>query len=702
MKTWDAKPLPNPYYGMAEGLPKVKEKVMTMKYLSEKFSLITVLFFVFSLFLSTNSFSMPQTDFLDNCPTGQSMNGCCLSQSAINSSCTFGNGATKVNVCHNNGTIEPSTNSIAGNTPGAHFLRCDWVAPGSGQDATNTTCDVACLVNDGAGPGINSECSSPFQNSETGHSEDVLGECAPGGCVVNGCDDGNPCTEDVCNQNTEECEFPTVVGQVECRASTGDCDPAELCGTGTNAGDMCPTDMFANIGMTCDDSIIPSTRSCEAEVCDDMGECMIDSSACNCEFNEDCDDGNSCTNDLCVGGTCMSEPETDGTICRSASGICDEAEMCDGSGAACPGDDFVPAEDMVVCDDDGDDCTEHYCDGIGNCELIMLEPPDFPECGAGGDGDDDDDDDTPPPSGDPDEEDDILETDNGEAFQLYCFYDLRDRDSFCQITNVGDDFITLHVQVFNVADNCNENDFNDTYTPKDTHVYELSNILTNDGDPSGIDLPDNAYGFVVVTVVNGEGGDAIEGDLIGNFRVLDGSGYEYRSNAQGLDLPSGDPIETTNEYTFNFNQEGGVVLSDVVGITLDEIDSNEVKATSIVDIFAKFDISVFNNDEVIFSCRDIVFACNDQDAPNLNGLLNVSNSNVASFEYGINDAIPHTKGGPLLCPSNNVTEGFVRLNLIPPFGDFDVFTGYVGLNNGNGRGSMDSFWSENFLLVPEP
>ena len=203
-----------------------------------------------------------------------------------------------------------------------------------------------------------------------------------------------------------------------------------------------------------------------------------------------------------------------------------------------------------------------------------------------------------------------------------------------------------------------------------------------------------------MTVVGGGGQEAVEGTLIGNFRVIDNSGYEYRSNAQGLDFPSEGPIQTTNEYTFNFNEEGGVVLSDVVGITLDGITNNEAKATSIVDIFTKFDVSVFNNNEVIFSCRDIVFACNDQDAPLLNSLLNASNSSVASFEYGINNAFPHSRGGPLLCPGNNITEGFVRLNLIPPFSDFDVFTGYVGLNNGNGRGSMDSFWSENFLLQP--
>jgi len=73
---------------------------------------------------------------------------------------------------------------------------------------------------------------------------------------------------------------------------------------------------------------------------------------------------------------------------------------------------------------------------------------------------------------------------------------------------------------------------------------------------------------------------------------------------------------------------------------------------------------------------------------------------VARFEYGINEAIPHSKGGELLCPGNNISDGIVRLN--PENSNSDVFTGYVGLNSGNGRGSMDSFWSKNFFISNQP
>ena len=75
-------------------------------------------------------------------------------------------------------------------------------------------------------------------------------------------------------------------------------------------------------------------------------------------------------------------------------------------------------------------------------------------------------------------------------------------------------------------------------------------------------------------------------------------------------------------------------------------------------------------------------------------------ASVASFEYGINNAIPHSKGGKLLCPGNTISEGFVTISRISS--DTRNFIGYIGLNNGNGRGSMNSFWYPNEDAFPEP
>jgi hypothetical protein len=244
----------------------------------------------------------------------------------------------------------------------------------------------------------------------------------------------------------------------------------------------------------------------------------------------------------------------------------------------------------------------------------------------------------------------IAETDSIN-FQLFSFYDLRDRESFVQVTNTGS-AATVHVQVFDVSNLCNENNFNDTYTANDSHVYNMRDIQTNDASPSGVEMPDNAYGFVVVTVVPGNGQPTdTNGLIIGNFRVIDSAGYEYRSNSQGFQ-PHG---INGSKYVANFNSAGGINKSDIVGITVNNLLSGAVTAGSSVT----FDTFIFNNNEVEFSCSDTTFSCTEN-----------------TFEYGINGAIPHSRDKALACPSNNISEGFVK---------------FIVLNTGtNSRGSMDS------------
>jgi len=310
------------------------------------------------------------------------------------------------------------------------------------------------------------------------------------------------------------------------------------------------------------------------------------------------------------------------------------------------------------------------------------------------------------------------ETDTS-TFQLVSFYDLRDRESFVQITNTSNLPNRVHVQVFDVGNNCNENNFFDDLTGNDTHVYNLRDIQTNDGNPSGFVLPDGAYGIVVITAVSNTefpGNITISrnAELISNFRVIDNSGYEYRTNALGIaSWPEFifDPPQFLPEFYLNYNNQNGVVLSDVVGFTLDDagletgtnIFIEEVLSADIVNINALIDVDIIDLDENIFSCRNVIFACTDQDNPLLEELLaQTGGANVASFEYGINEAIPHSKGGELLCPGNIIEEGIVRLRAlaIPELSGFS-FGVFLGLNNGNGRGSMDSFWNLNLPILLE-
>ena len=287
----------------------------------------------------------------------------------------------------------------------------------------------------------------------------------------------------------------------------------------------------------------------------------------------------------------------------------------------------------------------------------------------------------------------IPETDTGD-YQLVGFFDLRDRESYIQITNTNIDPAgrTIHIQLFNVGNLCNENNFFDAYTPNDTHVYNLRDIVTNDGNPSGVVLPSDAYGIIVATHLN----DDIDRTLIGNLRIDDINGYEYRTNLNAIGFQD----RATNEqvFTFNYNTEGGVTLSDVVGISLDHTDVTnppaEVFAADIVNIWTSLDIDIYDLNEVPFSCRNIIFACTDQNNPLLEAVLEDSgDASVASFEYGINESIPSSKDAPLLCPNNVISNGFVRMSFINNGSDADdQFVLYIGLNNGNGRGSLDSLW----------
>ena len=98
--------------------------------------------------------------------------------------------------------------------------------------------------------------------------------------------------------------------------------------------------------------------------CDDGNPCTSDSCVDgSCQHDPidggQCDDGSGCGSATCEGGTCVfSEKEEDGTACDDNS-VCTENDMCEDG--ACVADD-------VECDDDGNDCTDDYCEETkGGC-----------------------------------------------------------------------------------------------------------------------------------------------------------------------------------------------------------------------------------------------------------------------------------------------------------------------------------------------
>lgn len=270
----------------------------------------------------------------------------------------------------------------------------------------------------------------------------------------------------------------------------------------------------------------------------------------------------------------------------------------------------------------------------------------------------------------------VTDTDLGDGSQLYFFWDLRGRESFFQLTNTSNKKITVHVQVFNSANGCKEFDFFDTYTGNDTHLYNVRRLDANDHSLTGPPNLDNGFGFIVVS----QGSDDDTG-LTGNFRIVDNSGYEYRTNAADFEDFDDIPGETvaTNFYSFNFNDLNGISFADVVGIVVDNssVDTNTI--TENTSPTATFSPLILDTDEHLTSCSDVTFSC--------------------ATDLGINQAIVNSKGAGSIC-GGTITNGAVLLGLVSQSPDGRFIVGFIGLNDGAGHGSMDAWWANPAVALP--
>ncbi|MEW6146078.1 MAG: hypothetical protein AB1598_13790 [Thermodesulfobacteriota bacterium] len=280
----------------------------------------------------------------------------------------------------------------------------------------------------------------------------------------------------------------------------------------------------------------------------------------------------------------------------------------------------------------------------------------------------------------------IDQTDTG-ANRLIYYYDEVGRDTFIQLTNTSDEEVCVHVQIFNATLACEELDFFDCLTPGDTDVYDMSDL------PAGIasNLVDT-HGFVAISLTSGP-----EFSLIGMFRILDNDGdYEYRTNAAW----SEDPLAFFEGFKIlNFNDVNGNEFSDVVGITYVDLGFDQVFASPLIGtLFGDpFDPQNFilDDNEIPTSCSPVVFTCDD-----------------TTINYGIDNSIPNSQGFDRICNTNKldgpvigaVDSGWLFLpfiNFVCFEADLDptecpsepFFVGFLGINNGNGTGSMDSWMS---------
>jgi hypothetical protein len=209
------------------------------------------------------------------------------------------------------------------------------------------------------------------------------------------CDDGNPCTTDICTNGA--CQYAVLPDGTPC--PDGDtCNGDEFCESGVcmpGDGESCDD------GVDCTDDVcdpelgcvyIPDDTRCDdgafcngQETCDAVNGCQLGVNPCDqpelpvcdevddrcveCLDDTDCDDGSFCTGaEICLDNACVVGPVPCGDDCE----LCDEAaEQCawcvydlDGNGAIASGDFnffagcygacYAPAEPCFDANFDGD------------------------------------------------------------------------------------------------------------------------------------------------------------------------------------------------------------------------------------------------------------------------------------------------------------------------------------------------------------
>ena len=218
---------------------------------------------------------------------------------------------------------------------------------------------------------------------------DGAGTCLPTGratgtaCI----DDGNPCTDDTCD-GAGACAHPANVAPCDDGVF---CNGADTCADATcsvHTGDPCAgglecADTCDELDDTCDEpastACTDDGNECTDDLCDGAGACVAISKPVDTSCN---DDGNPCTDDVCDGAAACTHPANvapcdDGVFCNGAD-TCANATCSVHTGDPCVGGpecadscnelvDTCNEPASTACTDDGNECTDDRCDGSGAC-----------------------------------------------------------------------------------------------------------------------------------------------------------------------------------------------------------------------------------------------------------------------------------------------------------------------------------------------
>ncbi len=169
-------------------------------------------------------------------------------------------------------------------------------------------------------------------------------------------DDGNVCTNDVCNGTSDTCTHPN---------NSAPCSDGVYCnGTDTCSGGSCSV----HAGDPC-----TGGGDCNTQ-CNEGPQTCFNLAGASCT-----DDGNPCSSDICDGaGACTHPAGNGGASCRPAAGVCDNPEFCDGASTSCPADSVSGA--FVQCRSSAGECDPaENCDGVGvNCPADAKTPSGTP------------------------------------------------------------------------------------------------------------------------------------------------------------------------------------------------------------------------------------------------------------------------------------------------------------------------------------
>ncbi|MFC1611019.1 proprotein convertase P-domain-containing protein [Myxococcota bacterium] len=227
-----------------------------------------------------------------------------------------------------------------------------------GNPCTTDSCDedIDQCLNTDAGDGLPCDDGSYCVENKT---------CAGGSCSGGtplDCEDGNPCTFDTCDEAARQCVADnTTFNGASC--SNGDhCVVGETCSNGSCGGgdardcdddDSCTTDTCNETSNQCDYAYRGDGAACDDGAFCTVGDTCL-GNACQGGAASPCADGNPCTVDDCDEDLdqCLNTAETDGVACDDGS-YCIENKTC--TGGSCSGGTPLDCED-------GNSCTFDTCD----------------------------------------------------------------------------------------------------------------------------------------------------------------------------------------------------------------------------------------------------------------------------------------------------------------------------------------------------